>query len=226
MSEGWQNPPGSGQGGYGQGGYRQGQPGYGQGQPGYGQPGYGQQGPYGQGQPGYGPGGPQQPGPANPYGPPGYGYGAPPPRRRNGRKILFVVLAVVFVLLATCGIGGYALYRSQLKVNADKVNDFLGDMRDQNYSAAYGQLCANDRAQGSSSEFAAAAKAARDANRGVQDFDIKSVNTNNSNGVVTRTAGGKVTLTNGSSQIRTFSLQKENGELCIDTGYAGLLNGA
>jgi hypothetical protein len=217
MSEGWQNPSGPGQGGYGQGGYGQGQPGYGQGG---GQPGYGQ------GQPGYGPGGPQQPGPSNPYGPPAYGYGAPPPRRRNGRKILFIVLAVVLVLLATCGIGGYALYRSQLKVNADKVNDFLGDMRDQNYSAAYDQLCANDRAQGSSSDFASAAKAARDANRGVQSFDIKSVNTNNSNGVVTRTAGGRVTLTNGTSRVRTFGLQKENGKLCIDTGYADLLNGA
>jgi hypothetical protein len=181
--------------------------------PGYGPPGYG---PPGYGPPGYGPPG---------YGPPGYGYGAPPPRRRNGRKILFIVLGVVFLLVAGCVGGVYALYRSQLKVNADKVNEFLGDMKNQNYPAAYDQLCANGRAQGSVTEYSDAAKAARDANRGVQSYSIKAVRTNNSNGVVIRTAGGTVTLTNGSVLNKTFSLNKENGKLCVDTGYAELLNG-
>jgi hypothetical protein len=176
-------------------------------------PGYG---PPGQGPPGYGPPG---------QGPPGFGYGAPPPRR-SGRKVLFIVLGVVFLLVAGCAGGVYALYRSQLKVNADKVNEYLGDMKSQNYSAAYDQLCANDRAQGSVTEYSDAAKAARGANRGVQSYRIKDVRTNSSNGVVTRTAGGTVTLTNGSVLNKTFSLSKENGKLCVDTGYVDLLNGA
>jgi hypothetical protein len=133
------------------------------------------------------------------------------------------VLGVVLVLLAACGIGGFALYKSQLKVNADAVNDYLGDMRDQNYDAAYNKLCANDRAQGTPAEYAAAAQQARSAGRGVAKFNIKDVNTHSSNGVTTRTAGGTITYTNGSTVSRTFGLGKENGQLCIDTGYADLV---
>ena len=59
----------------------------------------------------------------------------------------------------------------------------------------------------------------------MQGYDIRSSSTNNSNGLVTRTAGGTITLTNGSQFTRTFSLRKENGKLCIDSGYADLLNG-
>lgn len=241
MTEGWNGPPQSGQPGpYGQPGYGQGQGGYGQG--GYGQPGYGQQGegqPGGYGQPGYGqpgygqpgygqPGQPGQQGPQQPYGQPGYGQPyapgfPPPPRRRNGRKILFIVLGVLLVLLATCGIGGYALFRGTIKANADAANEFLGAMRDQDYGAAYDKLCSNDRAQGTREEFGEAARSAREDGRGVQDFDIDSVNTNNTNGVTTRTAGGRLTYTNGTSNPVTFTLGKENDELCIDTGYAPLV---
>jgi hypothetical protein len=250
VSENWNpnSPGGPGQqgGGYGQGGYGQqgGQPGYGQqgGQGGYGQPGYGQQGGqpgfgqqgYGQpgGQPGqYGPPGQQppyaqQPYGQNPYGQPGFGGGpgpyGPPPQRRNGRKILFIVLGVVFLLLAGCGALIFTVYRGT-KANADTVNTYLGAMRDQNYDAAYNKLCAADRAQGTSAEYAEAARGARDAGRGVAGFDIKDVNTNSTNGVTTRTAGGTVTYTNGSKVNSTFGLGKENGELCIDTGYADLV---
>ncbi len=133
------------------------------------------------------------------------------------------MLGLVLVLAATCGIGGYALYRSQLKVNADAVNAYLGAMRDQNYSAAYDKLCANDRAQGTSAEYGQAAMAARADGRGVRSFDITSVNTNSSNGVTGRTAGGTVTFTNGTTVTRTFGLGKENGTLCIDSGYTDLV---
>jgi hypothetical protein len=133
------------------------------------------------------------------------------------------VLGLVLVLFAGCGIGGYVLYRSQLKVNADAVNEFLGAMRDQDYQAAYDKLCAGERARGSSSEFAAAARSARDDGRGVRSFDIHNVNTNSANGVTTRTAGGRVTYTDGTVTNPTYELRKENGELCIATGYAPLV---
>jgi hypothetical protein len=129
----------------------------------------------------------------------------------------------VFALLAACGIGGYALYSSQLKVNADAANDFLKGLRDENYDAAYNKLCSGERDDGTSAEFADAARSARSANKGVASYSIKSVNTNNSNGIVTRTAGGTVTLTDGTRRPTTFFLDKENDELCISGGYEALL---
>jgi hypothetical protein len=135
-----------------------------------------------------------------------------------------IVLGVVILLVGGCGAAIYALYRSQLKVNADAANDFLKALRDENYDAAYNKLCAGERDDGTSAEFAAAARAARSDNKGVASYSIKSVNTNNSNGFVTRTAGGTVTLTDGTRRPTTFSLDKENDELCISSGYEGLLN--
>jgi hypothetical protein len=198
-------------------------------QGGYGVPPGGSQNPYGPPPPGYGspPPGYGQAGPP-PYGygygptPPGYGR---PPHPHRTRNILLIVLAVVLLVLGGCGAGAYALYRSQ-KANADTTNEFLRGLRDQNYSAAYDKLCSRVRAQVSADQFAEAARASRDNNRGVRSYRINNVSTHSTNGVTTRTAGGRVTLTDGTVRTETYYLDKESGTLCVLSGYDDLVGGS
>jgi hypothetical protein len=86
-----------------------------------------------------------------------YGYQQPPPRRRVGRRIVFIVLGVV-AALCLCG-GGFGFFLYKVLSEASEApraatHAFVADLAAGNTDAAYGKLCARVRAQMSASQFA------------------------------------------------------------------------
>ena len=165
------------------------------------------------GQPQYGP--PPQYGYA-PYGPPGYNQPLP---KRGGYKTLFWILGTVGVLvLGGCGVGIFFAARTVTE-NADTVNAFLKDVRDQRYAAAYDRICPSRRGAVTESAFTSQQRQAVSDGRALTSYDITSSSTNNTNGVTTRTAAGNLSFADGRSYYAAFSLRREDGRLCITTGF-------
>jgi hypothetical protein len=158
---------------------------------------------------------PSQYGPPPGYAPPGYYQPLP---KRGGLKRLIWLLSVLGVLvLGGCGVGIYFLVGA-LSKNADAVNAFLKDVRDQRFAAAYDRLCPSVQAVQTRDEFADGLRRAATDGRGVSSYDITSSETHTTNGVTRRTAGGDVSFRDGSSRYITFSLGKANGKLCLAGG--------
>jgi hypothetical protein len=124
------------------------------------------------------------------------------------------------LVLGGCGVGVYFLAKSVTK-NADAANAFLRDVRDQQFSAAYQRLCPGSAIP--EAQFTADLQAAATRGHAVTSFDITNSNTSVVNGLgTTRTASGTVTYTGGVSAPIEFSLAQNDGQLCIESGYATL----
>jgi hypothetical protein len=169
-------------------------------------------------QPGYAP----PPGPPPAYGPapgsPGFNPYAAPPPQRSIKRLVLIVSIVALLALGGCGVGIYYIFRNVGK-NADTVNAFLRNVRDQRFGAAYGQLCPAARAAQSAGTFVQDLTSAAARGHGVTSFDINSVNTTSTNGVTTRTAGGAVRFADGANRTITFTLGKSGSRLCVFSGY-------
>jgi hypothetical protein len=171
----------------------------------------------------------QVPTPTNgqpPYGPPGshpYNpYYAPLPKPGGWKRLLWILGTVGVLVLGGCGVGIYFLV-STATANADEVNAFLSDVRDQQFTAAYQHLCPSVRAGLPPGNFATALTAAVLRGHGLLSYDITSSNTSVVSGTGTvRTAGGAVTFRDGSSRSVAFTLEKPSGHLCISSGFEAL----
>jgi hypothetical protein len=167
------------------------------------------------GQPPYGP--PGSP-PYNPY----YAYNpyqGPLPKRGGFGRLLWILCTLGVLVLGGCGVGIYFLAQ-QVTQNADEVNAFLRNMRDQQYSAAYQHLCPSVRAGLPVTNFTTLAQGAATRGHGVSSYDITASSTSAVTGSGTiRTASGRVSYRDGTSSLVTFTLDKPSGHLCIATGY-------
>ena len=193
-----------------------------------------QQGPY-PGVPPYGPANPYAPGygPGPNYGYPAYGppgapydpnnpYGAPLPKRGGVGRLLWILCTAGLLLLGGCGVGIYFLAHSLTK-NADEVNAFLRNVRDQQFTAAYQHLCPSVQTGTSQAEFTSALQSASARGHALTSFDITSSNTSTISGVgTTRTASGDVTFRDGTTRPVGFTLEKPSGHLCISSGFTSL----
>jgi hypothetical protein len=164
--------------------------------------------------------------------PPGYGYGPPPgyapyappgyyqplPKRGGLKRLIWLLSVLGVLVLGGCATGIYFLVGA-LSKNADAVNAFLKDVRDQRFSAAYDRLCPSAQAAQPRAEFTDGLHSAAADGRGVSSYDITSSKTQTTNGSTERTAGGDVTFGDGRTRDITFSLGKSNGTLCINGGY-------
>jgi hypothetical protein len=103
------------------------------------------------------------PPPPNP--PPGMGaipaFAPPVPRRDH--TVLIVTLALGVTLLLCCGLGTtgvvgvvYSAYRSMQSDAVQTVDGYLGDLRNGQYTSAYGRLCSEVKAGRSVSDFTSA----------------------------------------------------------------------
>ena len=163
------------------------------------------------GPPQYGP--PPQYGYA-PYGPPGYHQPLP---QRGSNKTLFWILGTVGVLvLGGCGVGIFYAARTVTE-NADVVNAYLKDVKAQRYAAAYDRICPSSRT--SESAYTAQQRRMVADGRALTSYDITSSSTDNTNGFTTRTAAGDLSFADGRRFYAAFSLRREDGRLCITTGY-------
>lgn len=174
--------------------------------------------------------GPPPYGPPNayqtPYGPPPYGqynpYNAPLPQPGGIGRLLWILCGAGLLLLGGCGVGIYFLAHSLTK-NADEVNAFLRNVRDQQFSAAYQHLCPFEREGTSQAEFTTALQSASARGHALTSFDITSSNTSTISGIGTRrTASGDATFRDGTSRPVGFELDKQSGHLCILSGFAAL----
>ena len=161
-----------------------------------------------------------------PYGPPGapacnpYNpYQAPLPKRGGIKRLIWVLCTLGVLVLGGCGVGIYFLAKTVTR-NADATNTFLRHVRDQQFSAAYNDLC--PAARTAEPQFVSRLQTAAAGARRLVSFDITSSNTSVSNGVSSREASGTVTFSGGLSTFVTFELGKSNGQLCIESGYATL----
>lgn len=120
---------------------------------------------------------PPPPGP-----PPGMGairaFAPPVPRRDH--TVLIVTLALGVSLLLCCGLGTtgfgglvYSAYRSMQNDAVHTVDTYLSDLRNGQYSAAYGRLCADAKAGRSIDDFARAELDAGQVREYRVDSDIK-----------------------------------------------------
>jgi hypothetical protein len=170
------------------------------------------------------------------YAPPGYApaphYGQPPynpyyaynpyqgplPQRGGYGRLLWILCTLGILVLGGCGVGIYFLAK-QATQNADAVNAFLRNVRNQRFAEAYGRLCPSVQSGLSRSDFTAALQKAAFLRDGVESFDITSSSTSIGHD---RTASGRVTLVSGGSVFVTFHLQKTSGHLCILDGFTAL----
>lgn len=172
--------------------------------------------------PGYAPGYGQMP--YGPPGAPGYGaynpYQAPLPKRGGVKRLVWILCTFGLLVLGGCGTGIYFLAKSVTK-NADEANSFLRNVRDQQFSAAYQQLCPGQMI--TEAEFIGDLQTASSRGHAVTSFDITNSNTSVVSGSgTTRTASGNVTFTGGETGPIAFSLRKNDGHLCVESGYAAL----
>jgi hypothetical protein len=84
--------------------------------------------------------------------------GMPAPKRRLGKKPLFIALSIVVVLLLLVG-GGAAYVVTSLGAPAAAATQFCGDLKAQNYSAAYGMFSSALQSKYSSDLFTKGAQA-------------------------------------------------------------------
>jgi hypothetical protein len=176
--------------------------------------------------PGAAPYGPPNAYPAQ-YDPPPYGqynpnnpYQAPLPKRGGIGRLLWILCTAGILVLGGCGVGIYFLAHSLTK-NADEVNAFLRNVRDQQFSAAYQHLCPSV----GTSETALVTALQSAASRGheVTSFDITSSNTSKVSGAGTlRSAAGEVTFADHTTREVAFTLDKPSGHLCISSGFTSL----
>lgn len=193
--------------------YPYGQPPYGQPQqPSYEQPPYGQpqQPPYGQ----------------SPYGQPTYGqpaYGGPPipndapsqqPKKR--RRVLWIVLGSIIVLILACAGGIFALFNAVTHNPAtDRVNHYYTAIKNQDYATAYSDLDTSGitlNAQPITQSLYSQAGQAFDVQKGkVSAYNIISTNISTSNGVNTATFTVSVKR-NGQSYDVHLQLKQESND--------------
>jgi hypothetical protein len=129
------------------------------------------------------------------------------------------ILSILGVLLlGGCGAAVFFLVQSVSK-NADAVNNFLRDVRNQQFGSAYSRLCPDVRAGEPASAFVRSLQSARDRGHGVNSYEIRTVRTSSVNGFTTRTAGGTVKFADGTSEVITFGLEKSGSGLCVASGY-------
>ncbi len=156
-----------------------------------------------------------------PYGSPANPYGAPLPQRGGIGRWVWVIVIGGLLVLGSCGVGGYFLFRT-LSRNADEVNAFLADVHDRDWPAAYQHLCPDQQAALTEARFTTEFAAAVAQGHRVSSYDITSTETNSTNGVTTRTAGGTVTFADGTTRYVTFTLNNPSSGLCISFGYQQL----
>jgi hypothetical protein len=122
------------------------------------------------------------------------------------------------LLLGGCGVGVYFLVGTLTK-NADEVNAFLRNVRDQQFVAAYNRLCPGVQQTESQADFSSELQAASVRGHGVTSFNITSSNTETGTSGSNRSAGGTVRFADGESSQLTFFLEKNGSDLCISYGY-------
>jgi hypothetical protein len=181
--------------------------------PAYAPPGYAPAPQYGQ--PPYGPPGSA---PYNPY----YAYNphqGPLPQRGGVGRLLWILGTLGVLVLGGCGVGIFFIAK-QVTQNADEVNAFLRNMRDQQYSAAYQHLCPSVRNTLSDTTFTGLANGASTRGHGVSSYDITASSTSTSTGFGTiRVASGRIHYRDGTSNVVEFNLDKPSGHLCISSGF-------
>jgi hypothetical protein len=134
------------------------------------------------------------------------------------KRLIWLLSVLGVLVLGGCATGIYFLVGA-LSKNADAVNAFLKDVRDQRFSAAYDRLCPSAQSGQTRAAFTDGLQSAVTDGRGVSSYDITSSKTRTTNGSTERTAAGDVTFRDGSTRYITFSLGKWDGRLCINGGY-------
>jgi hypothetical protein len=158
--------------------------------------------------------------PYNAYNP----YQAPLPKRGGYKRLLWILGTVGVLVLGGCGVGIWFVANSVTK-NIAAANTFLGDVRDQNFTAAYQRLCPEARNGVSDTRFTGALQSAASRGHQVISFDITASNSSEnfgSNSGTVRTASGNVTFSGGQSELLTFELGSSEGQVCVLSGYAAL----
>jgi hypothetical protein len=135
-----------------------------------------------------------------------YGFQQPPPRRRVGRKVLFIVLGVVLALCLCGGGFGFFLYtvlREASEAPRAATHAFVADLAAGNTQAAYGKLCARVRAQYTQSQFdQIVAGQPRPTKASISGFSVE-----NDTAEIRTT----LTLADGSERGHEFNLVDETG---------------
>jgi hypothetical protein len=131
------------------------------------------------------------------------------PRRSNTTKIVVIVVLGAVLL---CGVAGGLVFflgtrffSNVLGPPREATTDFVRDLQSGDTTAAYGRLCARTRAEVSAAEFAEIANQRRP-----KGFTITGTNVSNENGVTTGDITGRLTYADGSTEVHTFPLVKEN----------------
>jgi hypothetical protein len=151
-------------------------------------------------------------------------YQSPLPKRGGYKRLLWILGTVGVLVLGGCGVGIWFVANSVTK-NTDATNAFLGDVRDQNFTAAYQRLCPGVRATVTAAQFTGEFSAAAEGGNGVTSFDItaSSSETSGTNLGPVSTATGRVNFAGRESRIVTFALQKSGAGLCVAFGFEDLL---
>jgi hypothetical protein len=94
-------------------------------------------------------------------------------------------------------------------------------VRDLQFSAAYRQLCPGQAM--TEAQFVGDLQSAESRGHAVISYDVTNSNTSVVSGSgTTRTASGNVTFVGGETGPIAFSLGKNDGHLCVESGYASL----
>ncbi|HEX4019422.1 MAG TPA: hypothetical protein VHX15_21995 [Frankiaceae bacterium] len=145
---------------------------------------------------------------------------APPPDPRGDRRVMTILGVLTVVLIAGLGLGFYARgHASPKEIGA--ANAFLRDVRDHQFTAAYGRLCPSTQATTSEAKFTGPLQKAVAKGHGVSTFDIVSANT--SQHVLTgsgsaNVAQGTVFFADGKNTVVTILLSKPEG-FCVLSGF-------
>lgn len=164
-------------------------------------------GPPDYGPPGYAPPGYPPPG----YPPPGYGPPAQPPKRGHTLRNVLIIVGIVAVLCCGGAIGGGAFLINKalgaVKPAEDATGAFITDLESDNYSDAYGMLCANTRTIFTADSFSQVVQAQPH----ISGHRITGAFVSNNNGHTSATVDAQLTRDTGPVASHTFVLVKENG---------------
>jgi hypothetical protein len=128
--------------------------------------------------------------------------------RSRTTRIVLILFGVLLVLCCGVVVAGTITYRSIQAASGparDAANAFLGQLKADDTSAAYANLCATTRSRFSAADFAATVH-----NRPrVQSYSIVGTSVANVNGDVSATVTANIRYADGSSENRSLPLVKD-----------------